>query len=115
MAEDTRQLVSTQLAWSVAAPSSPALCGSATLTMVVSRTWIRGADITASVTINRPAASFSLIRGGDEDAARHFLEKGFFVRRAPPPRQRAAMLVAQHDEVGADALRGGRDAIHGAA
>ena len=52
--------MSTQLIWSVVADSSPAMCGSATLTIVVSSTWITVAAITASVTKTReppPAAT----------------------------------------------------------
>src|SRR3954454_18592877 len=85
------------------------MCGSATLTMVVSRTWISVADITASVT-----RSLSLIGcRGHQDAAGHFLEEGFLIGSTPPARHRAALLVSQHDEIRADALRGGGDAIDG--
>src|SRR5258705_3539996 len=101
------------------------MCGSATLTMVVSRTWISVADMTASVIMRRAvpvgssAAAAVAILGclvlghGDEDAARHTLEERLLLRGAPPAREARAVLVAEDDEVRVDLLRGLGDGVHG--
>src|SRR6185503_1022397 len=111
------------------------MCGSATLTIVVSSTWISVADITANVIINRslPVGSSSasplgagrgegavgvlLIarRHGDQDAAAHALEERGLVGLAPPAGERPARLVTDDDEVGADVLGGLADAVDGVA
>src|SRR6185437_56884 len=57
------------------------------------------------------AAVPSLLRDRHQHAAAHALEERFLVRLAPPAREAAAMPMADDDEVGADALGGGGDAI----
>src|ERR1043165_579950 len=91
------------------------MCGSATLTMVVSSTWISVADITASVTSRRSLIRPSFILYRDEDAAPDALEQRLLLRFAPPARQAPARLVSQDDQVGADAAGERRDALDGVA
>ena len=103
------------------------MCGSATLTMVVSSTWISVADITASVIMSRladrrwpahVAECGARVHGMpaeypcDQDAARDLVQQRRLLVLAPPARQAVAIPVADDDEVRADAFRHLRDVHH---
>src|SRR6185503_1028434 len=103
------------------------MCGSATLTIVVSSTCMSVEDITAKVIISRSAGAIvrgstgaagaaaltcasGLRRSGrDQDAAGDAVEQPRLFRLAPPFREAAAIAVTDDDQIGADFFRDFRD------
>src|SRR4051812_46368140 len=105
------------------------MCGSATLTMVVSSTWISVADITANVMKKRTllavfAASTSAVAAvlcsamrrlrfrchRHQNAAGGAIQQCRILGVTPPARQAAALAMAHHDQVHTQLARGGVDA-----
>src|SRR5689334_11390121 len=96
--------------------------GRATLTIVVSRTCISVADITAKVMNSRDAPSagtaaaavlFTVVCvAGDEDAAMDEVQQRVSWRIAPPARKAPSLPVADHNEISAESLCRGRYVFH---